>query len=631
MKDRTKKVLINYIFPLVLLVYPLIKINQGIDLTDSCYGLVNFNFFPHAGREWTVATYLANVLGALLLRFPFGNTLIGIRFYTGLLVSAMALFSYYFLKGKMPAWIAFLGEVVAIGLCWIPTTSLYNYLTFFLLLCGTVTLYRGLIWRRRSLMAFAGVLLGMSALTRLPNILECGLIIAVFYYDTRKTRIEREAAMREGISRRADGAVAPHAAPAFGARFGKEAGASGAVPSLGKRLWKDVGACVAGFAVAFIIGFLAISLQFGFGAYGEMISGLSGYSSTDATYSPFSMITSILGAYVVSFKWVLLLLVAMAMGCVMFRVLPGRFEKLKMIVYLCMLPVLLRILWGRGMFSFEYAFYWSVFQWCMVLLYAAIGFCIWALANPLIFRRDKLLALMVLLVIVITPIGSNNETYPNMNNLFLVAPVTFWLGYRICLPMRGKAQTFPIRAMFAFMAAFLLIQSVGFGTHAVFRDSIEGQKRDSYVTGNEKLAGVRTNAENAAALQNVVDFMNESGLAEGYRTLITFGDVPGFGWIFDLPSELSHDWPDMNTYPAETMRRDLENIQYTDHDLPLVMVSPLNVDTEDEQEALKWSLLQEFIKDDYELELDNGTYQIFVPKSWRQPVRTEEAAEEAAG
>lgn len=588
MKDRTKKIFVNYIFPAVLLLYPLIKIDQGIDLTDSCYGLVNFVFFPHAGQEWTVATYLANVLGAVLVRLPFGDTLIGIRFYTGLIVSAMALLSYYFLKGKMPAWIAFAGEIVAIGLCWIPTTSLYNYLTFFLFLCGSVTLYRGLVWKRRSLMALAGVFLGLSTLTRLPNILECGLIIAVFYYG----RIKKKTA---------------------------------------KEIWTDVGACAAGFLGAFAAGFLAISIQFGFDAYGKMLSGLSGYSSTDATYSPFSMITSILNDYALSLKWVLLLLTAAAMGGVMFWVLPGRLEKVKMAVYLCMLPVLLKLLERHyGMFDHQYSFYWSVIQWCMVLLYAAIGFCIWALADPVIFRRDKLLALIVLCIIIITPIGSNNGTYPNMNNLFLVAPVTFWLGYRICLSLRNKKQAFPIRTMLIFTAAFLIVQSVGFGTHAVFRDSIEGQKRDSYVTGNAKLAGVRTNAQNAAALQDVVDFVNENGLDEGWQTLITFGDVPGFGWLFDMPSELSHDWPDMNTYPAETMRRDLEEIAYKDHCLPVVIVDPSNVDLEDGQEAEKWRLLQEFMDGSYEAAMDNGTYRIYLPKTPEyqgQPVTAEDAAD----
>lgn len=569
MKERAKWALKNYIFPLILLIYPLIKVNQGIDLTDSCYGLVNFRFFPHAGREWTVATYLANVVGAFLLRLPFGDTLIGIRVYTGLLVSAMALLSYYFLKGKMSSWIAFLGELVAIGLCWIPTTSLYNYLTFFLFLCGSVTLYRGLIWHRRTLMALAGVFLGLSVLTRLPNILECGLILTVFYYGALKKKEARE-------------------------------------------IWKDVAACVAGFAGAFAAGFFVIGAEFGFRAYGKMLSGLSGYGATDASYSPFSMLTSIAGAYVFSLKWVLLLLVATVMGVVMFFVLPGRYEKAKMALYVCMLPVLLRLLWGRGMFDFHYAFYWSVIQWCMVLLYAALWFCIRALLDPVMFRRDKLLALFVLLIILITPVGSNNETYPNMNNLFLVAPVTFWFGYRYYLSLRFRKKAFPVRAMLVFVAVVILVQSTGFGMRAVFRDSIEGQRRDSYVTGNRKLAGVRTNVENAAALQGVVDFVQEGGYGGWAQRLITFGDVPGFGWIFDMPSELSHDWPDMNTYPAERMEQDLESFDTANHLYPLIIVNPANIDMEDAQEAQKWRLLENFMeKNGYGTIFDNGTYRIY--------------------
>ena len=98
MKDRTKRIFIQYLFPAALLLYPLLKITQGIELTDTCYGLVNYRFFPEAGQEWTVATYLANVLGAFLIRLPFGDSLVGMRFYTGLIVSGMALLSYFFLS-----------------------------------------------------------------------------------------------------------------------------------------------------------------------------------------------------------------------------------------------------------------------------------------------------------------------------------------------------------------------------------------------------------------------------------------------------------------------------------------------------------------------------------------------------
>ena len=70
---------------------------------------------------------------------------------------------------------------------------------FFLFLCGTVLLYRGLIWQNRKWMAFAGVCLGASVLTRLPNIVECALIIAVFYYGILK---KKKAACQSLTSRK---------------------------------------------------------------------------------------------------------------------------------------------------------------------------------------------------------------------------------------------------------------------------------------------------------------------------------------------------------------------------------------------------------------------------------------------
>ena len=100
MKEKAKR-LGTILFPVILFLYPLLKITQGIELTDTCYGLVNYRFFPHAGQEWTVATYLANVLGAFLMRLPFGDSLVGMRFYTGLFVSAMALLAYFRVPGRI--------------------------------------------------------------------------------------------------------------------------------------------------------------------------------------------------------------------------------------------------------------------------------------------------------------------------------------------------------------------------------------------------------------------------------------------------------------------------------------------------------------------------------------------------
>ena len=48
---------------LILLLYPLRKVNTGIDLMDGGYSLGNYRFFTTMNQLWKLATYLANEVG----------------------------------------------------------------------------------------------------------------------------------------------------------------------------------------------------------------------------------------------------------------------------------------------------------------------------------------------------------------------------------------------------------------------------------------------------------------------------------------------------------------------------------------------------------------------------------------
>ena len=132
----------NGLFPVLLILYPFVQINQGIDVSDTAYSLSNFAFFGEMKGTWMTATFLANVLGSLLMKLPFGDTLLGIYCYTTLLQSATAVLVYASMRRRIPAPVLFLGEIGALGLCWCPSTILYNYLTYLLLMGGMLLLYR---------------------------------------------------------------------------------------------------------------------------------------------------------------------------------------------------------------------------------------------------------------------------------------------------------------------------------------------------------------------------------------------------------------------------------------------------------------------------------------------------------
>lgn len=177
---REIRILEKAIFPAILLIYPLLLIHQGIDVSDTTYSLGYYRFMEEMDITWVLATYLANVAGAFLMKLPMGNTLLGMNFYTGLLAAAIALICYYALSKRMPSWIVFLGELIALSLCWCPTTILYNYLTYFFFAAGTVFLCKAL-WEERDVYFLpAGICLGLNVMVRFPNLAEAALIVVVW-------------------------------------------------------------------------------------------------------------------------------------------------------------------------------------------------------------------------------------------------------------------------------------------------------------------------------------------------------------------------------------------------------------------------------------------------------------------
>ena len=97
------------LIPAILFLYPLLTVNQGLDVADSTYSLTNFQYFTSMDGTWMVATFLANVAGWLLMQLPFGETLLGIKFYTCLMQSATALTVWFALKKRIPRPLLFSG------------------------------------------------------------------------------------------------------------------------------------------------------------------------------------------------------------------------------------------------------------------------------------------------------------------------------------------------------------------------------------------------------------------------------------------------------------------------------------------------------------------------------------------
>ena len=627
--NEKKRIFHNYIenvfFIVILAFYPLIHINQGLDVADTTYSLGNFQYFDSADGTWMVATYMANVLGHALTGFPRGNTMIGMQFYTGLIVSVLAVFFYLMLRRKMPSIIAFAGEMLAISLCWCPTVILYNYLTYFLMGIGGWLLYLGCFQvegnrRRKWYLVIAGLCLGANIMVRMPNVVQASFILVLWY-------------------------------SAF----------------LQKKVWRtvvrDTLYCLAGYLLGFAVPFAAVCMRYGTEAYPEMVWNMFAMTDQAVDYKPASMITHILNDYEHGLYWLffaavcMMVLYSVYICCYMLnrgkarKTAAGQSAKTteQICVWLFCLfcvgvwCVLIRFYWGRGMFHFRYYYYDYVcmYWWAVLFLLTGIAGALWMLIGHGISAEDRTLALFVLLQILLTPLGSNNGLAPIINNLFIAAPFIIWCVYRWFRLADGDCQALdtslygklkrnigqlPWQSMLLIFGIMLCVQSTGFHWEFVFGDGVWGEVRDTFVAEPPKAEGIYTNRENAECLSDLVVYARENRLIG--KQVILYGEIPGISYLLGMPGAISTTWPDLDSYRMSQFEEDIKTvINRMEEERPVVIVSSgvaayytedaeayewFGVNPEDYGTDRKMEMLRQFLTDyDYQETFSNMRYVVY--------------------
>lgn len=514
-KEKKKLQLNNdVLYPLVLMIIPLVGVWRGVDVSDSTYSLGNYLFADRLSGMWVVSTYLSNLAGALMVRLPGGKYLLGANIYSGLLLGIIALAVYLGLRRYLNANILMIAEIISISFCWIPTTILYNYCSYLMLSVGAVLVYRGVQKSDNRLLMLAGVVLGLNVFMRIPNLTNVALILVVWAGELIYHR---------------------------------------------KNVVKQTLMCIAGYTVGLIIPIVMISVQYGFSSLGTMISGLVGITGTDDTYTVSSMITDTIKAYVRSAKWFGIIVVCLVICTAMFKVLPEKFKMAKKIITVLSIGLVLRFFWGRGMFTFRYyEDYSSMYEWGMMALYLAISSGIYVLVSKRFDKEIKLYAVVALTVIVISPLGSNNYTYQNLNNMFLVMPLPVYVIADI-LKNCTQVYHFPIKAYCSVLIGVIVLQTWGFHVEFSFRDGMDGTKRDSVVWEVESLEGMHTNYINMMSLTTLSNVMKHLSPKEA----IYFGDCPGLSYILRIPSAMSSSWCDLDSVSMEEFEGDLERLKDT--------------------------------------------------------------------
>lgn len=533
-KTKINYIFTRYIAPVILFLYPFLGVGKGVDYTDSMYSPANFTFFEVQDNMWNFATYLANAIGFLFTKLPFGERYLGLQIYSTLLVGIMAVAAYLFFAKKIPAIIAFLAEFLAIGLCWCPTTILYNYLTYFFLLLGTLLFYQGVISGKKRYLIGAGIFLGMNVLVRFPNLTHMALIVALWYYGWLKKK-----------------------------KIGK--------------IVTDTLYCLAGYLIGIGSVLSVICVQYGFSEYVTGIQGLFTMSDTASGYQPTAMIWSLVGVFTNNLNWILVVYIVMT-AATLYWITLGQIPKLRWSRNWVLgfgITAMILYFYHAGMFDFQYNYtYTSIYQWCVVWFVFSAVFMLILLFSKRIEATDKLVAVIALITMVIAPLGTNTNIFPIINNLFWISGASLLLFYK-WHRSAGRKQFFtPVKAVYIAVFGMLLIQSMGFHVNFEFRDGyctdgITKENMDTKIENNDILKGMYTTAWKKEAIEGLTAFVQQENPAAEGRKLITFGNIPGVHYFLNMEPAIGTAWADLDSYTL--MEQDLAALK----ERPLIIVSCL--------------------------------------------------------
>ncbi len=616
--------------------YPLRHIHWGIDWWDTGYNYVNFE---HAGLEhmdpmWFFSTYLANVIGHFMTGLPGGDSLVGMNLYTGLLVSALALMGYFFCTRKlhMPKGIVFVGEFVAISLCWCPTALLYNYVTYVLYLACVILLYLGLTGEKKWLLFAAGVCLGTNVLVRFSNLPEAAMIVAVWAYAFLVWLEQRKG--------KGDG-------QADGARSGIEGRRGGFAMAVRHTLW-----CLGGYLAALLVLLGYVFVKYGADTYVNSVMRLFAMTENATDYKATSMLDGMISGYVENLYWVLrmgVFVVAGVTGFVALRLAIGLCKQIVKkvwkgasgadvpqaenrnagrvgmsvveralwdVAYICsclIAAVMVDWLYRKGFCALDFYSYGSMLWPGVTFLMLTMGIAGLRILHPKCPTDEKLISGMMILVILLTSLGSNNKVYPSMNNLFVAAPYTLWQCYRFVKNVKAwrGISFFPVKAaLVAFMGLFLF-QIGRFGWEFVFGEATGLQNVTTVIENNEVLAGVKMSPERAEIMTEITDYAREQDLIG--REVITYGKIPAISYYLEMPPAFNA-WCDLDSYQYSIMEAALqeltEEIGTGETKCPVIILN--NADRAYE-ESEKFGLLIGFMKEfNYDLTFENEKFRVYL-------------------
>lgn len=515
--QKIANVIENIITPVILFIFSFYDFNKGIDLCDAGFSMAQFAHFDnYPGRE-IIPTFLSAMFGSILYKLPMGDTWYGLTFYCTWVIALTLIIAYVMCKKILDWKLVAISEIFALFFCWNPNVVLYDYLSFCLFTLGMSLLSTALLYENKSgFYICAGIVLGLNVFVRFPNITHMASIVLLWYCGYIKRWKINE-------------------------------------------ILKKTLLCIVGYIIGVGGTSLVILQKYGWQEFKLAFYYLFNLSQNTDDYSIFFMATQTLMVVLEYAKYV--------SGLVIVGVLTGialnKWEDKKRLIVIISFLVIgcyyYIIAKEFGVFTYNWQSFDSILGITCIFLLWGLGCATWLL----FFDKKcdvRIYALMYIGIFFVIPLGSNNNIYLEIMNMFLLIPLTFFLSKEViveskkCLKLTWGVHG--ISAMKVVLVGSLMVmalQAIGFGVSYVFNDVPE-HRAEKY-----RYAGVYSSSERIEMLDEMYKYCETEKLI-GCEAIM-YCHAPGLSYVLDMPTAIDSTWMDWYTYSVEQFVDSMDNLE----------------------------------------------------------------------
>lgn len=559
----------------MIIIYPSLLVFQGLDFTDTGFYLTSYVQIFNSPRNlrYELLYWLSDVIGGIWLRFFGGLGYIGIRL-AWVLIIWIIIFCYYKLLCKyINKNILLTGLFIMLIFTSNTTHTLdYNTLTTLFYGIGSISLFYGVTNNKNYLILLGAFVLGLGIFLRLPNVLGMGLVLGIFYYG-----------LIEKITFR---------------------------NQLRQCLYFAIG-----YILAIVFTIILMKLLGHLNYYIDSLKLVIGLgSNSKASHGIGNLIFLFISNYLNVIKLVIMFGIII-IGAIILTIPIVRKSEFPTVLYVFVFIISL-MLWSRY-YSFD-SYKNSI---SAINGFTDIALILYIFNFIKTSNKFRLISLLGLLILILTPLGSDNGIYNSIFGMWLSGVILLWTIFQIdvlinfkSISLKNSLNSFKSLICIVFIA-FCLVQ----GYRYTYRDTVN-RSLMKYSINNKSLRGIFTTKDRAKVVGELLNQTKD--YVKKNENLLAYSDIQLIYYLTETKPYLHTSF--QRAYSDDKFIITLNEAKNEYKKLPVIIIQTTDTTNKNwplinnklfakkMEESIRFKCVKNFmIKHNYKLKWSNKCFQIW--------------------